>query len=170
MNDLKRCDYCELMFKHIVILRNKLMEPQLQSSDRDATILELKSYYWLTRTYYQKFLKQCNCEYKNKFEQTLKYLLEVFKENDVKLDSDKAKCDICKILPCELFPLLDKACTIYVQHDLELMCVELQYYIFLSFIFQEMIEQCTLCDEFVDYKACIEAACTYLFNKDIHQL
>lgn len=109
MYKFERCDYCGLLLQHIGILQNELTQSEPETDNRYATILESKSYYWLVKVFYNKDLVQCDCEYKIRFCSILKDLLELF-ENEVKLDADKMKCDICRILPCELFSLLDVAC------------------------------------------------------------
>lgn len=170
MDNFERCDYCGLLLQHIGILHNELTQSEPETDNRYATILELKSYYWLIKAFYNKVLVQCDCEYKNKFCSILKDLLHLFEENEVKLDADKMKCDICRILPCELFSLLDAACKISNQQGIESMYIELQYHMFISWIYEEQIGQCTDCDAFVNYRACIEGTCKYLNDKNIHQL
>lgn len=170
MNYYEKCDYCGLMLEHIGILKNEMAQFEPGTDYRYATMLELKCYYWLVKAYYDKILVPCNCAYKNVFCSVLKDLYELFEENDIKIEIEKKKCDICKILPCELFSLLDMACTISDQQKMELMYAELQYQVFISWIYAELIGQCFDCDAFVDYKACIEATCEYLNDRNIHAL
>lgn len=170
MINLKRCDYCKLLLKHVDILQNELTQFELETDCRHSTLLELKSYYWIIKTYYNNVLIQCDCEYKNRFYSILKILLKILENNGLVPNKKKLKCDICKVLPYEVFSLLDNACMISNPKDLESMYVELQYHVFVSWIYEELIGGCLDCDSFVDYRATIEHTCNYLNDKNIHRL
>ena len=168
MDNLERCDYCSLLLQHIGILQDEFN--QSDPDIRYATILELKSYCWLIKEYYNKVLIHCECEDKIICYSILENLLSLFKQNDVKLGADKMKCDICRVLPCEVFSLLDILCKISDQEGLDSMNAELQYHVFLSWIYNHLLGQCTDCDAFVDLSACIQSTCEYLNDNNIHKL
>lgn len=169
-NNVNQCNYCELMLIHIGILQNELEKSGIKSNQRNVTLLELKCYYWLMKVYYDKILCEYESEYKHIFEYTLTNLLNLLQINKTEFDTNKMRCDICRILPHELFSLLDMACKLSDPQELESKFSELQYHVFLSWIYDKLIERCTDCDAYVEYIACLENTCKYLENHNLHQL
>lgn len=86
-----------------------------------ATLLEMKCYYWLIKAYSDEFLKDCDCDYSKGLRNIQKSLKAIFIKEKIVLDVNKKKCDICKILPCEIFALLDGACSLHDVKDLDSM-------------------------------------------------
>lgn len=161
------CSYlgcCKLILEHIEILQREL------EKSKEASLLELKSYYWIIEKYDSEILCKCHCKYKEKIEDTLKKLVKIFQINGVKLDINKKQCDICKILPCEMFSLLDLICSNSKYQDIESVCIEIQYHIFLAEIYDKMIGRCTKCNEFGEYLACLLSASDFVKNKDMQEL
>ena len=158
------CDYCNSLLKHITILGHEL------KTERQTTLLELKCYYWLIEEYCIKIISKCNCPFKTEFKNILLDLHEVFRENKIELDGKKRRCDICKILPKELFVMLDSTCKKTDERELELACVELQYQFFLTYIYSELIGECTECNEYIEYSACVKNTCEYINYKDLKKL
>lgn len=165
---MEKCDYCLMLNQHIDLLKNELehCEPQYKY----ATLLELKSYYWLVETYCNTCLQNCTCVCKTQFADILSRLKKLFESHQLELNVEQKHCDICKILPCEIFSLLDHACLLSDNDKIESMCIELQYHIFLSLLYGEIIGKCTNCDNFVEYNACLESACNFIQKRNMQQL
>lgn len=167
---LRNCYYCKQILAHIAILKNEYEKPEAGSDNRRVTLLELQCYYWLMKVYYDKILCECECEIKYIFGNTLTNKLDLLQINEIELNTNKMRCDICRILPHEFFSLLDRACKLSNPQELESMFMELQYHVFLSLIYDELVGRCTDCDACVEYIACLENTCKYLYSKDQHQL
>lgn len=167
---LRNCYYCKQILVHIGILKNEYGESEAGSDNRHAILLNLQCYYWLMKVYYDEILCECECKNKYIFGNTLTNILNLLQINKIKLETNKMRCDICHILPHALFSLLDRACKLSNPQELEIMFMELWYHVFLSWIYDELGEQCTDCDAWVEYSACLENTCKYLDSKDQHQL
>lgn len=161
---IDRCAYCNMLMQHITVLKNELTKSE------QATLYELKSYYWLIEKYCNEVLIDCDCEYRDEFRNILTVLLELFRTNEIVIKTENMQCDVCKVLPCEIFSLLDLACKKSNKNDIESMCAELLYHIFLAWIYDELIGRCTKCDAYVEYIACLENACRFLENKNLNEL
>lgn len=170
MEQLERCTYCVEMMEHIHILQRELEKERADSKNTIATLLEIKNYYWLLDEFLRQGFLSCNKECEIGFQNTLKNLLECLKKNEIDVNIKMRRCDICRVLPHEIFSLLDRLCIITQHQELNMMYLELQYHVFLSWIYDELIGRCTECDEFVEYVACLNATCKYLESKDLHQL
>lgn len=159
-----------MMIRHINAFGYLLSKFEIDSDERYATLLELKSYYWLISAYYDEMLNLCDCKYKDVLTSVLESLPHLLLENGLYPDEETMRCDVCKILPCEIFSLLDQICTSSDQKQLETMHIDLEYHVFISWIYETFIGKCTACDACIDYLTCIDFACKYQETKNIHQL
>lgn len=157
-----------MILRHISILYNELSNEDDQQ--KYAMLLELRSYYWIISAYCNNALHNCNCEMRSLLISTILQLEKIFLRFNLAVDVEQQRCDICKILPCEIFPLLDTGCTLYDPQKIESLCAELQYHVFLSWIYDEIIGKCRGCDNFVEYEACLQSACKFIEDKDINKL
>ena len=116
-----------MLVLHLNILFMEL-EKAMRENDSNAKcalLLEMKCYYWLTKEYSDKLLNECNCDYRIEFGRILENLKDIFVKDGIVLDVNRRKCDICKILPCEFFPLLDRTCILKAEEDINSMVEEL---------------------------------------------
>ena len=168
---LNRCtiySYCESILTHISNLRSLL-----KKDDTESTILELKEYYWLLQ-YFNNYINSCAAvdgssflPIKNEIDTSL---LKIFAEHRIDIDEKAAKCDVCKILPCAIFPLLDLACELETQDEIENMCKELDYHLFLAFLLEDNVGKCRDCNNFVDLEYSLKLAGDFLENRDVNAL
>jgi hypothetical protein len=170
--ELSRCDICKMLVLHLNILFMELERATREndSNAKCASLLEMKCYYWLTKEYSDKLLNECNCNYRIEFGRILENLKDIFGKDGIVLDENRRKCDICKILPCEFFPLLDRTCSLKAEEDINSMVEELRYHLTLSFIYEEFIGKCTDCEEYIEYIACLQFLCDFLKNNNQQKL
>lgn len=159
----ERCDYCVKLIQHM----NYLLE-ELKKYGGETTLLELRCYYWLASVY-QNIINECMCQGKVSLENLIYLFKKTLDNSHIKLNEESRKCDICKILPCEIFSLLDLACRMD-KESLNTMYEELQYHVFLAFLYDEKIGRCTECDCAVEYIFNLEKTCDFLFYKDLKRL
>jgi hypothetical protein len=162
--ELSKCDYCIKLTQHM-----KILLYELNRNNKEATLQELKCYYWLS-TFFKGFLDQCTCLYMKCFEDSIFAIQTVLDDNHIELNEEMKNCDICKILPCQIFSLLDVACRIENQESMNSMYEELKYHVFLSMLYEENNDKCTKCDHFVEYLSNLETTCEFLESKDISKL
>lgn len=170
--ELIRCDICNSFVQHLKILFMELEKATKEedSNAKHATLLEMKCYYWLTKAYSDELLKDCDCDYRIGLGNILENLKDKFAKEGIVHDENKRQCDICKILPCEFFSLLDRACSLRDAKDIDFMFEELKYHSTLAFIYEKYIGKCTECDECVEYIACLKFLCDYLENQNLQKL
>lgn len=168
---LNRCmiySHCENILTHISILRGLL-----KKDDTEATVLELKEYYWLLQ-YFNNYINRCAAVDGSSFlpikNEIDTFLLKIFAEHRIDIDEKTAKCDVCKILPCAIFPLLDLACELKKQDEIENMCKELEYHLFLAFLLEDNVGRCRDCNSFVDLECSLKLAGNFLKNRDVNAL
>ena len=82
---LRNCYYCKRILAHIVILKNEYEKAEEGSDNRRATLLELQSYYWLMKAYYDEILCECECENKYIFGNTLTNILNLLQINKIEV-------------------------------------------------------------------------------------
>ncbi len=162
--DYFKCTNCVLFVKHMEILLNELDREMSES-----TLHEIKSYYWLS-TFFKLYIEQCSCENKILFENKVQVLQGVLDHNGIELDDKNKKCDICRVLPAEVFSLLDVACKIIEQESMDSMCEELEYHMVLMYLFEEHIGVCNDCDHFVEYLSNRNEMCEFLHSRDLKKL
>lgn len=165
-----RCDICNLLVQHLKILFAELGNLEVDSDAKMATLLEMKCYYWLTKAYSDELLKDCDCDYSKGLRNIQESLKDIFIEEDIVLDENKKKCDICKILPCEIFPLLDRACSLYDKKELDSTVKEMQYHFILAILYDELIIKCEKCEESVEYIACLKFLCEFIESRNQQKL
>ena len=160
-----RCEICNLLVEHLKILFTELGNSEADSDVKIITLLEMKCYYWMTKAYSDKFLKDCDCDYSKGLRNIQKSLKDIFIKEDIVLDENKKKCDNCKILPCEVFALLDRACSLHDVKELDSMVKEMQYHVVLAFLYDEFIGKCEKCNESVEYIACLQFLCDFIESR-----
>lgn len=148
----------------------KIGNSEAGSNIKKATLMELKCYYWLIKAYSNKVISECECDYRNGLRNLQVDLSNIFEKEDILLDEKKQKCDVCKILPCEFFSLLDNTCKIKDSKKLESMIEELQYQVILAVLYESFIGKCTECNEFTEYTACLKFACEFIESSDMQKL
>jgi hypothetical protein len=142
---------------------------ELKNAHIEASLKELKSYYWLS-TFLKDFINRCKCSCKDAFDESVLELQIILATNHIELNEEMKKCDICKILPCEMFSLLDVACRIDNQESMNSMYEELQYHVFLSWLYEEYNGKCMECDCFVEYISNLDQTCKFLESQDLKEL
>ena len=167
---LNRCEICNSLIQHLKILYMELGNSESHSNMKQATLMELKCYYWLIKAYLNEMICECDCDYSNGLSNILADLSNIFKKEDIVLDEKAQKCDVCKILPCEFFSLLNNACIIKDQNEMDSMIEELQYQVTLAFLYEEFIGKCTECDEFIEYAICLKFACEFIESSNMQKL
>lgn len=165
-----RCDICNLLVQHLKILFTEFGNSEANSDAKMASLLEMKCYYWLIKAYSDEFLKDCDCDYSKGLRNIQKSLKAIFIKERIVLDVNKKKCDICKILPCEIFALLDRACSLHDVKELDSMVKEMEYHVVLAFLYDELIGKCMKCSESVEYIACLQFLCDFVESRNQQKL
>lgn len=167
---LKACDICALLLRDIKYISIPLMEKGVEDKIRYITMLELKCYYWLLDAFINEVTTNCKelvC--KNQLNLVLNELGKLFEQENVLLDTYSRKCDVCRILPCSLFSIMDSLCRTNFS-EANKMKLELEYQLILASLNDEIVGRCTDCDEFVEYEACKKFAYEYLLTDDDQRL
>lgn len=167
---LEACDICALLLRDIKNIRTSLMEKDVENKIKYITMLELKSYYWLVDAFINEFTSNCRelvC--KNQLNFVLHELEKIFEQENVLLDIHLRKCDVCRILPCSLFSIMDSLCRTNFSESNKFK-LELEYQLILASLNDEIVGRCTECDEFVEYEACKKFAYEYLLTDDEQRL
>ena len=167
---LEACDVCTLLLRDIKYISASLMERGVEDKIRYITMLELKCYYWLVDAYINEVTTNCRelvC--KNQLDSVMNELEKLFKQENVFLDVHLRKCDVCRILPCSLFSIMDSLCRTNFSESNKLK-LELEYQLILASLHDEIVGRCTECDEFVEYEACKKFAYEYLLTDDEQRL
>lgn len=165
-----RCDICNLLVQYFKILFTEFGNSEANSDAKMATLLEMKCYYWLIKAYSDEFLKDCDCDYSKGLRNIQKSLKAIFIKEKIVLDVNKKKCDICKILPCEIFALLDGACSLHDVKDLDSMVKKMEYHVVLAFLYDELIGKCMKCSEYVEYISCLQFLCDFIESRNQQKL
>lgn len=166
--ELSRCDTCNSLVQHLKILFMELEKAtnEADSNVQHATLLEMRCYYWLTKAYSDELLKDCGCHYRIELGDIQENLKDIFAKEGIALEANKRKCDICRVLPCEFFSLLDIACRLNDVKEIDSMVEELRYHLTLASIYEKYIGKCTGCDEFVEYTACLQFLCEFTESRN----
>lgn len=162
--ELHICDFCILLINHIELL---FIEKEF---DEQKDLLEMKFYYWLIKAYSDGILKDCDCFYSKELRTKQKIIKEIIAKEGIALDENNKKCDICKILPCEFFALLNSACILKDAKEIDSMVEELRYHLNLAYIYEKYIGKCTECDAFVEYKACLQFVYDFIESRNQKKL
>lgn len=148
----------------------ELGNSESDSNMKQATLMELKCYYWLIKAYSDEMICECDCYYSNGLRNIQVDLSNLFKKEDIMFDEKEQKCDVCKILPCEFFSLLNNTCKIKDPKELDSMKEELQYQVILAFLYEQFIGKCTECDAFIEYTACLKFTCEFIESSNMQKL
>lgn len=163
---MNQCDYCILFIHHIDILLSENIKDCCKSN-----LLELKNYYRLSNIF-DIINENCNeCINKKRYSRSIELLKDVLLKNGVELNNSNKKCDICRVLPNEIFILLDMTCNIYsTLEKLDSLYEELQYQESLLYLSELAFGKCNNCDNFIDYYHNIKLLSKFLENKNIDLL
>ena len=122
MITLNKCDYCDILLKKMQVLL----------TDFENSL-------------YRFGMTGCKgCPYDNK--ECLKFLQQDYFETlsffGQVPDESKMKCSVCQYLPKTVFGLLDKACGVKDEQELNRINLKFQFYNFIYIICEELFNSC----------------------------
>lgn len=174
MITLNKCDYCDILLKKMQVLLTDFENSLTNQSALTELMEETRVYYSIVTEFLYRFgMTGCKgCPYDNK--ECLKFLQQDYFETlsffGQVPDESKMKCSVCQYLPKTVFGLLDKACGVKDEQELNRINLKFQFYNFIYIICEELINSCRRCDTFVSCVTILKEMNRYLDKHNIIEL
>lgn len=167
------CSFCSCCTKMSAHMRILLALLDKYKSDKQFTIqaalAELKAFCWLALDL-QHHIADCICPSSAEINDALYDVCVVLEKYGMELDKAKRKCDICRILPCEILSLLDEVCKQKEQENMASWYEELEYHKFLMFLYENPNGPCQECDHSIEYLSNRRMLVEFLDEKNLQSL
>lgn len=171
---LTKCDCCDFLVEKMQIILTDFENSLTDSSSLAELMKEMRVYYSIVTEFLNRVgMNSCKgCPYDNK--ECLNFLQQDYFETlsffGQVPDESKMKCSVCQYLPETVFGLLDKACSVKDEQELNRINLKFQFYNFIYIICEELINSCRRCYTFYSCVTMLNAMNRYLDNHNIIEL